>query len=266
MMRHFVWGLAGLLLAGCSLAAFFPQGDQQSGATLPENPSDAAFRADLPNLGAAPELTGEAWLNTDRPLRLADLRGQVVLLEMWTFDCINCIHTLPTLRDWYATYRDQGLVVIGNHYPEFGYERDFGNIRAALTRFEITYPVAQDNDRRTWDAYSNHYWPTIYLIDKWGNIRYRHIGEGAYDRTEQAIRDLLAETYTPTGENPTALRSLTPTTVLNVRSGPGSDQTQIGSIQPGESFIVRGEENGWYRIRYNDQDGFVSGDYVTVSG
>lgn len=171
------------------------------------------------------------------------------------------------MREWYLTYRDQGLVVIGNHYPEFAHEHDFGNLRAAMARLDVPYPVAQDNARRTWNAYNNRYWPTIYLIDKWGNIRYQHIGEGAYDRTEQAIRDLLAETYTSsTATSDSVLRSLTPTTVLNVRGGPGTDYAQIGSIQPGESFVIRGEENDWYIINYSGQDGYVSGEYVTVQG
>ena len=159
-------------------------------------PSPAPDRSSLPNLGAAPELYNEVWLNTDEPLRLANLRGQVVLLEMWTFDCINCINILPSLRQWHEAYKDQGLVIIGNHYPEFSYERDLDNLRTAIARLDVRWAVAQDNDRQTWSAYNNRYWPTIYLIDKWGNIRYRHIGEGAYDRTNEAIKDLLAEEYT----------------------------------------------------------------------
>lgn len=151
--------------------------------------------SDLPNFGPAPELTNTVWLNTATSLRLAELRGKVVLLEMWTFDCINCIRTLPYVRSWHDEYAAQGLVVIGNHYPEFNYEADLGNLQAAVARLEVTYPVAQDNDGATWRAYNNRYWPTIYLIDKWGNIRYKHIGEGAYSTTEHNIRELLAETY-----------------------------------------------------------------------
>jgi hypothetical protein len=99
------------------------------------------------------------------------------------------------LREWYNTYKDQGLVVIGNHYPEFSRERDLKNLADAVLRLEIPYPVAQDNDRQTWSAYKNRYWPTLYLIDKWGRIRYTHIGEGAYQETEAAIQALLAEPY-----------------------------------------------------------------------
>ena len=102
---------------------------------------------------------------------------------------------IPSLREWHNNYSEQGLVVIGNHYPEFSHEHDLENLKAAIERLDVPYPVAQDNDRLTWAAYGNRYWPTLYLIDKWGNIRYQHIGEGAYDETEQAIVALLNETY-----------------------------------------------------------------------
>ena len=99
------------------------------------------------------------------------------------------------MREWHDAYGSQGLVIIGNHYPEFNYERDLNNLIAAVDRLGVTWAVAQDNDRKTWGAYNNRYWPTIYLIDKWGNIRYTHIGEGRYSETNAAIRDLLAEDY-----------------------------------------------------------------------
>ena len=99
------------------------------------------------------------------------------------------------MREWHRTYQDQGLVVIGNHYPEFRHERELENLEAAIERLEIPYPVAQDNDGSTWRAYENRYWPTLYLIDKWGRIRYKHIGEGAYEETERAIKALLSEPY-----------------------------------------------------------------------
>lgn len=150
---------------------------------------------DLPKLAVAPELHDGLWLNTDQALKLADLHGQMVLLEMWTFGCINCQRVIPHLREWYERYKDQGLVVIGNHYPEFDFEADLGNLKQAIMDLDVPYPVLQDNERQTWSAYRNRYWPTTYLIDKWGNIRYVHIGEGAYAETEGAIRALLAEAY-----------------------------------------------------------------------
>ncbi len=151
--------------------------------------------AALPDLGPAPELTNSVWLNTGSPLRLADLRGRVVGLEMWTFACINCQHVIPYLENWYASYKDQGFVIIGDHFPEFGYERDLKNLKDAVAEYRIEYPVAQDNDGATWNAYGNMYWPALYLIDKRGHIRYVHFGEGSYTETEANIKALLAESY-----------------------------------------------------------------------
>jgi thiol-disulfide isomerase/thioredoxin len=149
----------------------------------------------LPDLGPAPELISDTWLNVDSPLRLADLRGKVVIVEMWTFGCINCQNVMPSLKEWHSQYKDQGLVIIGNHYPEFSYEENLDNLKDAVARFDIQYPVAQDNEGATWRAYKNHYWPTLYLLDKQGHIRYVHIGEGRYNETEQNIKALLEETY-----------------------------------------------------------------------
>jgi thiol-disulfide isomerase/thioredoxin len=149
----------------------------------------------LPDLGPAPELKNSTWLNTDGPLRIADLRGKVVGVEMWTFACINCQHVMPHLKDWYARYKDQGFVLIGNHFPEFSYEADLTNLKKAVVEDGIAYPVTQDNDGDTWNAYHNNYWPSLYLIDKHGRIRYVHIGEGAYDEIETNIKSLLAEAY-----------------------------------------------------------------------
>ncbi len=144
-------------------------------------------------MGPAPELSGDTWLNAEAPLRLADLRGKVVLVEMWTFGCINCQHVIPSLKDWNSRFQDQGLVIIGNHFPEFDYEADLGNLQDAVARNAIEYPVVQDNEGDNWRAFNNHYWPALYLIDKNGRIRYVHIGEGAYAETETAIQALLAE-------------------------------------------------------------------------
>ncbi len=224
-------------------------------------------RAPLPDYGPAPELHDSVWLNSDRALRLRDLRGQVVLLEMWTFGCINCIRTLPYVSAWHNTYAEQGLVVIGNHYPEFSYEYDLNNLKDALVRLDIHYPVLQDNQRETWSAYNNRYWPTMYLIDRSGHIRYRHIGEGRYAETERAIQLLLAETYAPgTGETDQTLSSLTPTVdLLNVRSGPGTNFDLLGSIGPGEVYAVHRQQNGWFAIRYQGQTGYVSGEFVALT-
>ena len=183
MMRPWLFGLMILFLVGCApRATDVPSAD----ASMPK-------LASLPDLGPAPELTNDIWLNVDSPLRLADLRGKVVMLEMWTFGCINCQNVMPSLKEWHAKYKDQGLVIIGNHYPEFSYEADLANLKDAIARYDIQYAVAQDNDGATWRAYKNHYWPALYLIDKQGHIRYVHIGEGRYKETEENIKALLVE-------------------------------------------------------------------------
>jgi thiol-disulfide isomerase/thioredoxin len=143
------------------------------------------------NGAPAPELAGiEAWLNSE-PLRLADLRGKVVLLDFWTFGCVNCIRTLPHLRGWHARYADQGLVVIGVHTPEFAHERPLPALRGAVARHGLRYPIAQDNGYRSWNAYGVRYWPAQILIDRDGRIAWRHYGEGGEADTEARIRALL---------------------------------------------------------------------------
>jgi len=155
------------------------------------NNTQKSAGAKLKNLGPAPELTGiSKWLNSD-PLTLQRLRGKVVLIDFWTYSCINCIRTLPYVTGWYEKYKADGFVVIGVHTPEFEFEKVTANVETAIKRYNITYPVAQDNGYSTWNAYSNNFWPAEYLIDKEGNIRYTHFGEGNYDHTENAIRQLL---------------------------------------------------------------------------
>ncbi|NTW42930.1 MAG: redoxin domain-containing protein [Anaerolineaceae bacterium] len=167
-----------LLLAGCTTLNQVPQSTE-----VPK----------YPYLGTAPELVGDTWLNTDTPLRLDDLKGKVILVEMWTFGCINCRNVIPSLRKFHEEYANQGLVIIGNHFPEFGYEKDVENLKHAIVELEIPYAIVVDNEGSNWQAYQNIFWPTLYLIDKTGEIRYKHIGEGKYEETEIAIRSLLVE-------------------------------------------------------------------------
>ena len=142
---------------------------------------------------AAPEFTGVArWLNSP-PLILADLEGSVVLVDFWTYTCVDCIRTLPHLRDWQEKYAANGLVIVGVHSPEFEFEKVEANVREAIGREGIAWPVAQDNDFGTWRAYGNRYWPHKFLIDSDGIVRYDHVGEGAYLETELQIRSLLTE-------------------------------------------------------------------------
>jgi len=184
-MRRVLFGFMAFILFGCAAQ----QTEMSSVDSSMPNP------APLPDLGLAPDLTNEVWLNVDAPLRLANLRGSVVIVEMWTFGCINCQNVMPSLQEWHTKYKDQGLVIIGNHFPEFSYEAHLANLKDAIARYEIGYPVAQDNHGTTWKAYKNHYWPALYLIDKQGHIRYVHIGEGRYQQTEENIRALLEEEY-----------------------------------------------------------------------
>lgn len=144
--------------------------------------------------GMAPEFSGIAqWLNVPGPLSLQSLQGKVVLVDFWTYSCINCVRTLPHLTTWYERYKNDKFVIVGVHTPEFAFEREAQNVKNAIKQFNITYPVAQDNDYHTWQNYQNHYWPAEYLIDAKGHIRRTHFGEGGYDHMEEAIRALLKE-------------------------------------------------------------------------
>ncbi|SAK92562.1 redoxin domain-containing protein [Caballeronia calidae] len=165
--------------AVAGLAAFTSAGNVSSAATAQQSGMQAPDFAGIDN-----------WINS-APLDLEQLRGKVVLVDFWTFDCINCAHTLPHVKDWYARYRDKGLVVVGVHTPEYAFERDIGNLKKAVAKYGIEYPVAQDNRYATWNAYNNQYWPAFYLIDQNGKIVYSHFGEGRYAQTEEAIRGLL---------------------------------------------------------------------------
>jgi cytochrome c biogenesis protein CcdA/thiol-disulfide isomerase/thioredoxin len=151
---------------------------------------------ELPRLGLAPDFTAtQSWFNTDdgEALTMEGLRGRVVLIDFWTYTCINCIRTLPYLRAWDEEYRDRGLTIVGVHSPEFPFEKDAGNVADAIEQNGIEYPVVQDNELGTFTAFGNQYWPAKYLIDAEGQVRYVHFGEGSYDLTESAIRTLLAE-------------------------------------------------------------------------
>jgi len=147
----------------------------------------------LPDYGTAPRFADLAgWINS-KPLTLERLRGKVVLIDFWTYSCVNCLRTLPFVRAWDARYRSSGLVVVGVHSPEFAFEKEAANVRENVRRLAIHYPVALDSQLGTWTNWHNQYWPAKYLIDRRGHVRYYHFGEGEYDKTEQAIRQLLAE-------------------------------------------------------------------------
>lgn len=188
------------------------------------------YRSLLPVEGRLPSLDGAVtWLNSP-PLSADALRGKVVLVDFWTYSCINCIRTLPYIRAWAEKYRDQGLVVIGVHTPEFAFEKKVDNVQKALDEFKLGFPVAVDSNFTIWRAFNNNYWPAIYLVDAQGRIRYHHFGEGRYDSSEKAIQDLLREA----GSNaPQAL--VTPSAsgieAAGDPSRPGSDETYLGYRQ-----------------------------------
>ena len=166
-----------------------------TGAVIPGICDEAARAAPMMTAAAgqetAPDFAGITnWLNS-KPLNLAELRGKVVLVDFWTYGCVNCVNTLPHVTELYAKYRDRGLVVVGVHTPEFPFERSASNVQAALKRHGITYPVAQDNDSKTWNAYRNRYWPAQYIIDQNGKIVFQHAGEGRYDEIDRTVAKLL---------------------------------------------------------------------------
>ncbi len=189
-MKRWLGLSLGLFLVGCSAAGI------GAGNEIPSAGEEAVSQPlteTLPNFGQAPELVTDTWINSNTPYRLADLKGQVVLIEMWTLGCSNCKNVIPSLIDWHEKYAESGLVIIGNHYPEFQYEEDLETLNQAVSDYGIKYAVTQDNEGKNWRAYQNRYWPTLYLIDKEGYIRYQHIGEGNYEKTEKVIQALLAQ-------------------------------------------------------------------------
>ena len=176
----------------------------------------------LPDYGPAPDFAGIAgWVNSP-PLTMEELRGKVVLIDFWTYSCINCLRTLPHVEAWDRMYRKDGLVIVGVHTPEFAFEAVPSNVRSAVKRLGVRYPVALDSKYGTWTAYGNQYWPAKYLIDRNGHVRYAHFGEGNYDTTESNIRKLLGET--PGAPASAKLADLTPTEALTPESYLGSER------------------------------------------
>lgn len=158
---------------------------------LPMSTANAMPTPVVPAVAQAPEFDGiDNWFNSP-PLAMSQLRGKVVLIDFWTYDCVNCLNTLPHVKRWHEKYKDQGLVVIGVHTPEFAFERETPKLQAAIRRLGVAYPVAQDNRFRTWSAWRNQYWPALYLVDREGRVVFHHAGEGDYDRIEQEIRQAL---------------------------------------------------------------------------
>ncbi len=216
----------------------------------------------LPNYGAAPELAGIVeWLNTpgDRPITLASLRGKVVLVDFWTYSCINCLRTLPHLRGWYTAYHRDGFEIVGVHSPEFAFERVPSNVRAAVGNLRVTWPVALDNNFVTWTAYGNQYWPAEYLIDRNGRVRDVSFGEGHYSQTETAIRTLLGVSGPTTDVlNRTPTDRLTPETYLGASK---LDLMRYVGMRP-----VVGRETTYRLAAYVPEDSISFGGRWTLTG
>jgi thiol-disulfide isomerase/thioredoxin len=194
----------------------------------------APQRSALPVEGTLPGFDGAVtWLNS-APLNTQRLRGKVVLVDFWTYSCINCIRTMPYVRAWAEKYRDKGLVVVGVHTPEFVFEQDLPNINAAVGRFQLDFPIAVDSDKRIWRAFGNRFWPAYYLADANGKIRYHQFGEGNYEQTERAIQSLLAEA----GQQNVDSGLVTPYAPAEQMAPPpeeaGSDETYVGYRHPSE--------------------------------
>jgi thiol-disulfide isomerase/thioredoxin len=237
-------------------------GEQQSNfipASIESKNGTTLSQIDKSQFKKAPDfakITG--YINTEgRSINLKDLKGKVVLVDFWTYSCINCIRTLPYLVDWNEKYADKGLVIVGVHSPEFEFEKNVDNVKAAVQKYGIKYPVIQDNDKGTWDAYENRYWPRKYLIDNEGYIRYDHIGEGGYAETEKVIRSLLAERAAQTG-----ISAINLNTDTNTTTTPENVQTvDFTKVKTPELFF--GYE--FARAPIGNSEGFKPNQTVTYS-
>lgn len=194
----------------------------------------------------APDFVGiDKWLNTDHPISIKDLKGKVVLVDFWTYTCINCIRTLPHVVSWYDKYNKDGFIVIGVHTPEFQFEHDTQNVLNAIKTYNIHYPVAQDNGYATWNNYANQYWPAEYLIDMSGNIVRTHFGEGEYDQMEMAIRALLQENGKKVSEPLDSMGDQTPQNQISPETYLGSSRMQYyypgGTISNGSQTFSLSE-------------------------
>src|SRR3954451_13433880 len=246
---------------------------RQSGKPIVD-PSQLDQPVSLSTFGQAPDFTGtQDWFNTPggESLSMSDLRGKVVLIDFWTYTCINCIRTLPYLEAWQQRYGRDGFTIVGIHSPEFPFEKDAGNVQAAIRQNHLTYPVVQDNDLATWDAWGNQYWPADYLVDAQGNVREAHFGEGDYAETERAIRTLLQDAghanlgsgARATGQAPSA-NATTPETYLGAARAQGWAN---GTIHPGDQdFGAPPAELPTNRFAYSGRWGVTNEDATSGAG
>jgi thiol-disulfide isomerase/thioredoxin len=208
-----------------------------------ETPVVLAANSALGDEGPMPELGGAvAWLNS-APLSRESLRGKVVLVNFWTYSCINSLRELPYIKSWAAKYKDAGLVVIGVHAPEFGFEKERANVENAVRELNVTFPVPVDSNHRIWQAFSNGYWPADYFIDGKGRIRYHHFGEGEYDKSEHVIQDLLRE------NGATGLHASTVSISADGAEAPRSDD-----VRSHETYIGYARAEGFASAERQAQD------------
>jgi thiol-disulfide isomerase/thioredoxin len=232
--RFYLWAAVGLVVLSLAAIWIASQAD----------PSETISAVDVENLPVgppAPELHAKGWLNSP-PLTGKELSGKVVIYDFWTYSCVNCVRTLPYLRAWHDRYRDDGLVIVGVHSPEFDFEKDHGNVARAVARLEVTWPVALDDDMAIWGDFNNRYWPAKWVTDRQGRIRYFHPGEGNYAETERVIRSLLGVSESsPLADDPKqpapapddVTRNITQETYLGTERGSVAEDGQ-SAYTPGE--------------------------------
>jgi thiol-disulfide isomerase/thioredoxin len=220
-MRRWWYGLGAAVLAvGVAVAVTL------AGRTAATR---LASGAGLVNGPAAPALDAAGWLNS-RPLTRADLAGKVVLYDFWTYSCVNCVRTLPYLTSWYQRYAGDGLVVVGIHSPEFDFEKVHANVAAAVTRLDVSWPVALDDQMNIWNAFGNQYWPADYITDRAGRIRHTHFGEGDYPGTEDILRRLLAvDPRSPRASTPSPTPASTGVATDQAARVPITPETYLGT-------------------------------------
>src|SRR3984893_16990817 len=237
-----------------ALAVFAVAGIVVAGQSSPSSVAGSTDVSHLPVGPPPPALTdAKAWLNST-PLTAADLQGKVVVYDFWTYSCVNCVRTLPYLRSWYDRYRQDGLVVVGIHSPEFDFEKDHGNVASAVKHLNVDYPVALDDDMAIWNQFGAQYWPEKWIADRHGRLRYQDIGEGSYGTTEDVIRRLLGipasapraklVNESNVGQPPTRRQGVTQETYLGLDRGTAGAQRglvsypEVQSLQLGDARLV----------------------------
>lgn len=218
---------------------------------------DTGVAADVATAYQAPAFTGiTQWINSS-PLTISGLKGKVVLVDFWTYSCINCQRTLPYLVSWHKAYADKGLVIVGVHAPEFDFEKEAANVIDAAKKASITYPIALDNNFRTWSAYKNRFWPAKYLIDATGKVRYTHFGEGRYAETEAKIKELLAEA----GANVTGTKATPNGVPTDKVTSKQTHETYLGYARA-KNFVNLSEKKNGKNVLYSGAKTLKSGEWA----